>query len=164
MALAVTHVILTIVLLDLFRYYVFGKKAFPRYLLVVGGVAGLIADIDVPFTWLYNWTVNAGASFHGLYTHSIIFPIIFLVAGFILYHQGKSAWAKVSLVISVGLFFHLVLDCLFGGYTTFLWPSVISTGFCPEWGMSKFASGIDALILVAWLVHEEIHQRIKDYI
>ena len=49
MALALTHVLLVIVLLDLFRHYVLSKKKFPRYLLVVGGIAGLLPDIDVPW-------------------------------------------------------------------------------------------------------------------
>ena len=48
MALAVTHVILTIVILDLFRHYVFKKSKFPRYWLVIGGIAGLFPDIDIP--------------------------------------------------------------------------------------------------------------------
>lgn len=162
MALAVTHVILTILILDLFRHYVFGLKRFPRYLLVIGGIAGLIADIDVPITWLYNWFIGS-ANFHGVFSHSIIFPMIFLIAGVIFYYNQKSSWSRICGIISAGLFLHLFLDCLFGGYTTFLWPLNISTGFCPQWGIGSYASGIDAILLVFWLTHEEIHKKIKDY-
>ena len=54
MALAVTHVLLTIIVLDLLRHYVFDKKKFPRYLVVIGGIAGLVPDIDILFNWIYN--------------------------------------------------------------------------------------------------------------
>ena len=163
MALAVTHVIIAIIVLDVFRHYVFGKKKFPRYLLVVGGIAGLLPDIDVPLTWIYNLLMGTTESLHGLFTHSILFPVIFLILTSVLFLQKKIKWAKVSLVIFAGLFLHLFLDCLYGGYSTFLWPLEFSTSFCPQWGIKSYASAIDALILVAWLVHEEAHKLIKDY-
>jgi len=164
MAYAVTHIILTIIVLDLFRHYVFGKGKFPRYLLVIGGVAGLFPDIDVPLGWIYNLFTTSYVNLHGVFTHSILFPIIFLLIGIILHYQQKMKWAKISYVIAAGLFFHLILDCMFGGYTTFLWPLGITTGFCPQWGLSNYIAGIDAIILIVWLVHEEIHKKIKDYI
>ncbi|MEK6970005.1 MAG: metal-dependent hydrolase [Nanoarchaeota archaeon] len=163
MALAVTHVIITIIVLDVFRHYVFGKKKFPRYLLVVGGIAGLLPDIDVPLTWIYNLLMGTTGSLHGLFTHSILFPAIFLILTSVFFLQKKIKLAKISLVIFVGLFLHLLLDCLYGGYSTFLWPMEISTAFCPQWGIKSYASAIDALILVAWLIHEEAHKLIKDY-
>lgn len=164
MALAVTHVIATIVLLDIFRHYVFGKGHFPRYLLVVGGIAGLLPDIDVPLTWLGNLFSEGTVNFHGVFTHSLIFPVIFLVLGIILYYLDNIKWARIFYVIAAGLFIHLLLDCLFGGYTTFFWPVNFPTAFCPEWGLKMYATGIDAMILVVWIVHEEIHEKVKDYI
>lgn len=164
MGLAVTHVLITIILLDLFRHYIFGKNNFPRYLLVVGGIAGLIADIDLPLAWVYNWITNSQISFHGQFTHSFVFPLIFLISGFVLYRQQKENFAKISWVIAVGLVLHIILDCAYGGYTTFLWPLNISTTFCPKWGISNYASGIDAVLLIVWIVHEEVHDKIKDYI
>ena len=164
MAYSVTHILLVIVLLDLFRHYIFGKKKFPRYLLVVGGIAGLLPDIDIPLGWIYNLFTETTVNLHGNFTHSIFFPLIFLVAAGILHYQKNMKWAKISYVISVGLLMHLILDCMFGGYSTFLWPLAINTGFCPQWGISGYAQSIDAIILVVWLVHEEIHNKIKDYI
>lgn len=164
MALAVTHVILTILVLDLFRHYLFGKKVFPRYLLVLGGVAGLAPDMDIPFTWIYNGMTGAGADFHGTITHSLIFPCLFLTTAIILHLQKEMKWAKIAYVISAGWFTHLLLDCLFGGYKSFFWPFFTVCQFCPQWGIDNYAIGIDAIILVVWLVHEELHKEIKDYI
>lgn len=159
MALAVTHVILTLVLLDLFRYYVFNKKTFPRYLVIIGGIAGLLPDIDIPLTWFYDLITSSTINFHGTFTHSILIPIIILVVT--LFLQQKE-WKKIGYVLAAGWFFHLFLDCLFGGYTTFLWPFTLGN-FCPQWGISSHAADIDALILIGWLIHEEVHKKIKRY-
>src|SRR3989338_6310881 len=39
MAYAVTHILVVIVFLDLLRHYIFKKEKFPRYLVVLGGIA-----------------------------------------------------------------------------------------------------------------------------
>jgi len=164
MAYAVTHIILTIVVLDLFRHYVFGKRRFPRYMLVIGGIAGLAPDIDVVLTWIYNFFMGTSINLHGLFTHSLIFPIFFVILGYIFhFRKGNHKWAKIFYIIAFGLFFHLILDCTFGGYKTFFWPFYFAN-FCPQWGISGFMQSVDAIILVVWLVHEEIHNKIKDYI
>ena len=163
MAYAVTHVLLVIILLDLFRHYVFGKRKFPRYLLVVGGIAGLAPDIDIPISWIYNLFTNASVNLHGTFTHTLLIPIIFLAVAGILHYQNKMKWAKIFYVIAIGWFFHFVLDCTFGGYKTFFWP-IMTGNFCPQWGLQSYAQSIDAIILVVWLVHEEVHKKIKDYI
>ncbi len=164
MALAVTHVLIAIVILDLFRHYVFGLKKFPRYLVVLGGIGGLLPDTDIPLSWVYNFFTGMEVNFHGTFTHTIIIPIVLLAAALIRHSQKDLKSAKILYVISAGWFIHLVLDCLYGGYRTFLWPFYPLAGFCPEWGLSLHAMSIDALILVFWLVHEEIHHKIKDYI
>ena len=163
MALAVTHVILVIVALDFFRHYILGKKKFPRYLIVLGGIAGLAPDLYVPLTWVYQFITGSSTSLHGLFTHTIFFPIFFLlVAGTLQFLQNKK-WSSIFYVISFGWFFHLTLDCLYGGYKSFLWPLNVPTYFCPQWGISPYAVSIDAIILIIWLVHEEMHHYIKDY-
>ncbi|MBS3124134.1 metal-dependent hydrolase [Candidatus Woesearchaeota archaeon] len=170
MALAVTHIILTIVVLDLLRHYVFGKKKFPRHLIVIGGIAGLLPDIDVILTWGYNFLFKTDITLHGTFTHSLLWPIAAIVIGTILYFYNKKdkikIKAKIAYVIAFGLFSHILLDCLYGGYKTFFWPlslNIISSGFCPNWGIHNHATSIDAVILVIWLVHEDMHNYIKDY-
>lgn len=163
MANAVTHVILTIVLIDLFRDY-FLKKKFPTWIVLAGGIAGLIADIDIPFTWLYNLINDTSFKFHGGITHSIIIPIIFLLIGlFIWYRKGKRNTRILFFVIAFAWFFHLVLDCMFGGYSMLLFP-FYAGNFCPEFNIQQYAAAIDAIILVLWLLHEEIRHEIRDYI
>jgi hypothetical protein len=80
-----------------------------------------------------------------------------------LHYNNKVTAARICYVISFGWFLHLNLDCLYGGYKDFLWPFV-SVNFCPQWELYNHAISIDALILILWLVHEEVHNKIRDYI
>ena len=165
MALAVTHVILTIVVLDLFRHYVFGKKKFPRYWLVIGGIAGLLPDIDLPLQWLVNLFTPEHLTLHGVFTHSIFYVILILIVGIYFHAEKNHKWAGIMYVIAFGWFFHLLLDFLYCNSYAYFWPLVFKFNWCPELlNFSHYKTGIDALILVAWLVHEEVHKMIKDYI
>ncbi|MDP3734220.1 MAG: metal-dependent hydrolase [Nanoarchaeota archaeon] len=169
MALAVTHVLVVIIILELFRYYVFEKDKFPRYLVVIGGIAGLVPDVDIPLGWFLSLVSGTTVYFHGLFTHSIFFVLLFLALAFIRHYQDDQKWAKIFAVIAVGWFFHLVLDCFYGGFSStetklFLWPLTIMPSFCPSWNVYLFAPHIDAILLVVWLIHEEIHGYIKKYV
>jgi hypothetical protein len=53
---------------------------------------------------------------------------------------------------------------VFNSYDTFLWLIVVNTkAFCPQGFERLYRAGIDAIILVIWIIHEEVHNRIKDY-
>ncbi len=163
MGLAVTHVIITIVILDLFRHYVFGKQKFPRYLLVIGGIAGLFPDIDIPIGWMMTLFTGTQITLHRIFTHSFIFPLLFLIIAIVLHYNKNHKWGRIGYVIAAGWTLHIIFDCIYGGYLPLVWPFDLITS-CPSWGLMKFSEGIDAIILVLWLAHEEIHNKIRDYI
>jgi inner membrane protein len=165
MALAVTHVLVAILLLDVFRHYVFGLKKFPRHLLVVGGIAGLMPDIDIPLGWFLSFVTGNTINIHGSFTHSLFIVFVFILMAVISQYQGEIKRSKWLYVIATGWFIHILLDCGFNAYATFLWPLPIDTlTFCPERFLGpKYGAAIDAIILVVWLVHEEVHKKIKDY-
>jgi membrane-bound metal-dependent hydrolase YbcI (DUF457 family) len=165
MALAVTHVLVVIFILDIFRHYVFGLKKFPRYLLVVGGIAGLMPDIDIPLGWFFSLVSGTKVSLHGEFTHSLIIVLVIVLMGVISHSQKEINRARWFYVIAAGWFVHLLLDCGFNAYATFLWPLPINTlVFCPERFLGPhYGASIDAIILVLWLIHEEVHKKIKDY-
>ena len=164
MALAVTHVLGAIFILDILRHYVFGKDKFPRYLLVIGGIAGLAPDIDFPLGWFVSLIQGTSVHYHGEFTHSLLIAGIILFMGVVRHYQDDDKWAKIFYVIAAGWFIHISLDCLFNSYETFLWPLGIQTkAFCPQKLAGFYRSGIDAIILVVWLIHEEVHNKIKDY-
>lgn len=159
MGLAVTHVLGAIIILDLLRHYVFGKKKFPRYLVVIGGIAGILPDIDIVLGWIL------GTNIHGLYTHSIVFVLLFLGIGALRHYQKDEKWSKIFYVLAAGWAIHILLDCAFNPYATFAWPLPINTlEFCPQGFTHTIRVSTDAILLVLWLIHEEVHNKIKDYI
>lgn len=49
MPLAVTHVLLTIIAVDLFRdYFLKNKRYFTIHTVFIAGIAGLLPDMDLP--------------------------------------------------------------------------------------------------------------------
>lgn len=164
MAFSVTHVLIVIVILDFFRHYVFGKKNFPRYLLVIGGIAGLFPDIDLPLQWLSQLFTSNKLLWHGTFTHSIFIPIILLLIGIILHYKNKIKLSRIFYVISTGWFIHLILDCIYGGEPKlFFYPFHYIPSIFFNWNIYAHADAIDAIILILWLLHEELHNKIKDY-
>ena len=164
MALVVTHILVPIIILDLLRHYVFKKKHFPRYLIVIGGIAGLAPDFDIPLSWIISMFSGDLVNFHGGFTHSLVFPILFSIIALGMHLKEDYKWSNIFLVIAFGWFSHLALDCFFGGYKTFLWPLMLDTlRYCPQFGITGMSASIDAIILTFWIVHEELHKNIKDY-
>lgn len=174
MPLAVTHVILTIILVDLYRDYVAKhKRYFSLHTILIAGVAGLLPDIDVPISWLLNFF---GYSFellrHGGITHTLIFGLIFLIPAFILFNKGKHKISMYFFVITFGILFHVFLDYFLGGGggngIMLFWP--LSTATFKIYLLKNFASfgglaaGIDAFILLVWLWHEEVKHKISGFI
>ncbi len=165
MALAVTHVLGAIIILDLLRHYVFGKNKFPRYLIVIGGIAGLAPDIDIVLSWFMTFITGTEVSLHGVFTHSFFWVFFFLTFGLMFQYKKEMKWAKIFYVIAAGWTIHLSLDCAFNSYETFLWPLPWNTAkYCPQGAGHTARVSVDAILLVLWLVHEEIHNKIKDYI
>ena len=165
MALAVTHILVVIVILDLLRHYVFGKKKFPRYLIVIGGIAGLAPDIDLPVGWLISVLTGTTVGLHRLFTHSIFLVLLFLGIGLIRHYQDDKKWANIFYVIAFGWLVHILLDYLYGGGSipSLFWPYQMLPAFYPSWNLYLWAESIDAILLVLWLVHEEVHNYVKDY-
>ncbi len=161
---AVTHVIIAIVLIDLVRDYVFKKKGFPLYLVLIGGIFALIPDFDVLIGWFMGTL-----EYHRVFTHNFLIPLVFGLVALILWYfwRNKVYW-KVALVAGAGYLIHVLMDFFFSGYMYPLWPLMDF-----QYGLSLIPydlfggtiyAGLDAIILVLWLVHEYWQHNIKDYI
>ena len=175
MPYAVTHVILTIVAADIYRDY-FAKKKFPMAYVFIAGIAGLIPDMDVPIGWVVNFFLGTSYNFHRLYTHSLFYSILFFITGlvFLFLRKDKCKILKWNVngtmlmlfffALSFGWLMHIGLDCALAadGYLNLV-PS-IPLKFCPHPFSNEALLGIDAIILVLWLFHEQWKHEIKDYI
>ena len=165
MPFAVTHVLLTIILVDLYRDYITKyKKYFTLHTIFIAGVAGLLPDIDIPLNWLLNF-FGLGIA-HGTITHTPLFGLIFLIPAFILWHQKKHKTAMYFFVVCFGILFHIFLDLIFGAGILIFYPlSDFTFGLSTAINFSRMASaGMDAIILLLWLWHEEVKHKISDFI
>lgn len=173
MPLAVTHVLLTIILVDLYRDYITKhKRLFSLHTVLIAGIAGLLPDIDVPLRMMYQ-LFKAEIPIllqHGMLTHTPLFALIFLIPALILWKQGKHKPAVVFFVITFGAMFHLFLDWLIGGgaYEGIMWFFPLSTHtfklhILRNVGLSDWPMALDAVILIGWLWHENIKHKIKDF-
>ncbi|MBU2639961.1 MAG: metal-dependent hydrolase [Nanoarchaeota archaeon] len=175
MPLAVTHVLIPLILVDLYRDY-FSKVKFNLHYVFIAGLAGLLPDIDIAVFWVISVFKKIPLNeIHRTFTHSLFFLLIFIVLFFLTRDfnfkwlgKKKLSLDKVFLAISFGVFIHLVLDALLSGHIMPLYPfssfelglNLIKEG---SFG-GTFFTGLDAILLVVWLIHEEINHKISDYI
>lgn len=173
MPLAVTHVLLTIILVDLYKDYITKhKKLFSLHTLFIAGVASLLPDIDIPIRMIaqiLKFEVPALLQ-HGMLTHTPLLALIFLIPGFILWYQKKHKIAVVFFVIAFGAFFHLFLDWFIGGGARegVMWLFPFSTNFFKlhlfsSLNLGSWPMALDAIILLGWLWHEDHKHNIRDY-
>lgn len=172
MPLAVTHILVPLVLADIYRDYISKKKFNIRYVLVAG-LAGLLPDIDILIGWILNLFKYFDLSqLHRTFTHTLFFPLAFLIL-FLLtknYHPGfikkqKLKLNYIFLAVAFGILIHILLDALSSG-PVYILPAIrFGFNLIPlDSFQGTFFAGLDAIIIVIWLIHEELKHRISDYI
>jgi len=174
MPYAVAHVILTIVIADIYRDYI-AKKKFPMAYVFIAGIAGLMPDLDLPVSWAFNLIFGTDYNFHRIYTHSLFYSIAFFFIAMIFlfsrkekykilgWNAPKQAFAMFFSAMAFGWFMHIALDCALAADGFLNLIPTIPLKFCPSPFSNQALAGFDAIILVAWLIHEQWKHEIKDY-
>jgi len=169
MPFAVLHVLLPIILVDLYRDYLAKyKKYFTLHTVFIAGFAGLLPDIDIPLNWFLN-LIGSGI-LHRTITHTLFFALIFLIPAFIFWKFKKHKIAMYFFVTTFGIFTHLLLDYIFvvdnAGGIMFFWPFLTA-----QYGLNLIQhttpgifAAMDAVILLLWLWHEEVKHKISSFI
>ena len=164
---AVVHVLLAIIALDLFRdHFLKDKHKLPLHLIFIGGVAGLLPDIDVPIFWLLKAMGFDVPFFHRVLTHTFLFAIMFLVISLIYFDLNKRV-SKLFGVITFGVAFHIFLDWLLVGYISPFYPfsyAIYGLNLIGGLNLPLAAEGVEAIVLLWWLWHEEKTHKISDFI
>lgn len=171
---AVTHILVPLVLADLYRDYIAKKKFNLRYVLIAG-LAGLLPDIDIALAWLLRLFSSINISdLHRTFTHSIWFPLLFLILFSITKNYNPKFFKKsklklhlVFLAIAFGTFVHLLLDAFLTNSLYILYPFsnyLFGLNLNLQYFQGTFFAGLDAILLVIWLIHEELNHKISDYI
>ncbi|MBI2134685.1 metal-dependent hydrolase [Candidatus Woesearchaeota archaeon] len=169
MPFAVTHVLLAIIAVDLYRdYFAKHKKYFTLHTVFIAGFAGLLPDIDIPLNWILN--LFGAEIVHRTITHTPLFGLIFLIPAFILWSYKKHKIALYFFVTTFGILLHLFLDYTFvvdaAGGIMFFYPfstAVYGLNLLQNVSVNMFAA-MDAAILLLWLWHEEMKHKISDFI
>ena len=165
---AVVHVLFTIVLLDLFRdHFLKNKRKLPLHYIFIGGIAGLLPDIDVPLFWLLDNFLGFNVPwFHRMFTHTILFILIFLAIALIYLDFNKKA-SILFFVIAFGVAFHIFLDWLLVGGIAPFYPfldAIYGLDLIARTKLPLAIEGLEAIVLLAWLWHEEKTHKIRDFI
>ncbi len=167
MPFAVTHVLLTMLLVDLYRdYFAVHRRLFTMHTVFIAGVGGLLPDIDIPVNWMINFFGLELA--HRTITHTFAFALVFLIPAVFLWLSGRHKLSTYFFVVAFGIVFHLFLDVIMTGSDVsgvmLLWP-LSSHVFYGFFSLSALvATSIDALLLLGWLYHEERKHKILDYV
>lgn len=162
-----THILVPLILADLYRDYI-AKKKFKLFYVLVAGIAGLFPDIDVAIAFFVRLFSEIPFSMiHRQFTHTIFIPLLFLLAA-IIWRKNR----KVALFFSMaafGIFTHILLDAIFSGSIIPLYPFTgfsIGLNMLPRLGLNTavFLAAFDGVLLGSWLIHEYLKHKIKDFI
>lgn len=167
------------------------KKRFPLYLVTIAGISGLLPDIDIAFYWVLlkikglNGVILGDV--HRVYTHTFVIPLVIFLLGFLVFvisfyifrnrknrvsnktkEYRVDMLGKIFFVVAFGYVIHLVLDGLLSGDIYPFYPfSSFGFGFnfipFNAFG-GTFYSGLDAILLSLWLIHESFRHNIRDYV
>ncbi|MBU2634111.1 MAG: metal-dependent hydrolase [Nanoarchaeota archaeon] len=170
MPYAVTHVLIAIIIADIIRDY-FLKKKFSLIYILIAGIAGLLPDIDIPIYWIINSFTNI-PDIHRAFTHTIFLPLILFGLAFIFKNKKlfKLDLKLTFLMLSLGTFIHLLLDFTLAGYIVLFYPVSYTiyglnlVQYLPSIIQETFFPSLDAVLLILWLIHEEVKHKISDFI
>jgi|SRR3989344_2617211 len=165
---AVVHVLFTIIALDLFRDHIIkNKRKLPLHFVFIGGIAGLLPDIDVPLFWLLNSFIGLDVPFfHRVFTHTFLVILLFLAISVIYFDFNRKASILFG-VIAFGVSFHIFLDWLLVGAVAPFYPfsdAAYGLNLIGRLNLPLAAEGIEAIVLIWWLWHEEKTHKISDFI
>lgn len=164
MPFAVVHIVLAFAIIGILRHYFSSEKTLTTRVILIGGIASLLPDLDIPLSWVYDLVTRSSVDLHGMFLHSILFPTLTFIIAITFYFTKNKKWAVIFSVVTFGLLLHSTLDCLFGGIDkNFLWP-LKSVNSCPEFGLAGMSEELDAIFFVLWLGYLEFRKKIKDYI
>ena len=175
---AVTHFLIPVILLELFRDFIIkNKKSFPIHYIFIGGLAGLLPDLDIAIYYILSFFGVQIQAVHRTFSHSLLFPLTFLILGTLFYEFKNKELGNhhlklknIFFVIAFGTFIHLLLDFILHGSIMPFYPfSIYSTGLSlinifPEAWQRTIIPTIDAGLLIIWMIYLEIKHKISSFL
>ena len=164
-----THVLIAIILIELFREHFFkNNKKFPRYYILIAAIAGIFPDLE--YIFLYPDLQRA-------FLHSLFIPLIFLLIGiFILKFDIKHKSIRkrhlklsfIAFIFSAGSLLHIFLDVILRDGVNLLYPftdSLVGFNLLSLIPLSQNLSLIilDTILIFFWIFWMEFKLKISDY-
>lgn len=175
----VTHVLIALILASIVRDFLvrkYGKKIPLHYVLIVG-VAAMLPDIDVAVYWILYWFGFTMQEVHRTFTHTIFFPLLFLILGFITLSWKNKTLGRhhlkvhtIFFMITLGVIIHLVLDATLAGVIRLFYPisnwyfGLNLVNHFPKPLSDIFLPSLDAALLILWIIYLEVKHKISDFI
>ena len=177
---AIMHVLVPLILMALIRDWYNSKKGkniLSAHYVLVAGLAGLIPDLDVAVYWILHFSGYTLEEVHRTFAHTIFVPLIFLIL-FLVFRKLKpielgKRGLKLNLIffmLGFGSLLHLILDAIFIGFITPLYPfsswaiGLDVAGKMPVPLNSLLIPCLETAILVFWLIYLEIKHKVSDFI
>jgi len=179
MPYATTHILIAIILIELFReYFVKDNSRFPRYYILIAAIGAVLPDLDVMAYYVLYFFGFTFEQVHRTFLHTIFVPLILFLIGIIIWklkiRNPRLAKRHIKLpivfyILGFGALLHLILDAILSGQIMFFYP------------FSKFAIGLnlvnifpvglrelvlptlDGILLLFWIFWMEFKLKISDY-
>jgi membrane-bound metal-dependent hydrolase YbcI (DUF457 family) len=190
MAHAVTHVLIVVILLSLFRDYIINdKKKFSLHYVIIGGIATLLPDLDIAVYYLLSFFGFTLQEVHRTFSHNLTVAAIFLIWAFIflLWEKAKTPQkikmnkkdlnatqsrlkkSTIFFIITFAILVHLAIDWTTGNIILFYPFSTFALGlnalsWFPEGWRESITPSIDAVLFISWLIYLEWKHKISDFI
>jgi len=178
MVYAATHIILAIIIIELFRkYYIKDNNKFPRHYILLAAFAGLIPDLDIAAYYVLYFFGFSFSEVHRTFLHTIFVPLIlFLIAGLFYTFKIHSSEAgkmhmklpMIFFILGLGATIHLIVDTITGPIMFFYPFSTFSVGydlslFLPEGLRRLIWPIVDGLLVLFWLTWMNFKLKVRDY-
>ncbi len=179
MAYAVTHMIVAIIAVELYRkLFVKNNKIFPRYYILIAAIAGLIPDLDIAayyFLYFFGFSLEA---VHRTFMHSVFIPAGLFLIGMFFYttrikhpelRKHRLKISTIFFIFAAGTIIHLTLDMIYG-YIPPLYPIIKTTyGLSllfkfPKTLQELIPATIDGLLFLFWLMWMQFKLKIENYL
>jgi membrane-bound metal-dependent hydrolase YbcI (DUF457 family) len=175
---AVTHFLIPVILLELYRhYFVKDKKSFPVHYVFIGGLAGLLPDIDIAVYYILSFFGFTIQELHRTFSHNLFVPLFFVfLAGISSKFKNKKLGKhhlklrNIFLVISFGIFIHLLLDAIVQGNIMPFYPlsnmiiGLNLVNLFPSNWQNTIIPTLDAVLLITWMISLEVRHKISQFI
>ena len=166
MPLAVVHFLVAAWATQYFIDRVAKEKAtYPKYYVLLGGIVGLLPDIDLPISAILTRFISYdyGALHNGL-THVVWIPLFFFGIGLLLSSVNKES-KKYAFLVAAGCTIHITLDFFIGGSKMIFYPvsTFIFLGIGPLSGINHFPEMLDAIVFLGWIVYLYRHDHLSRY-